>query len=87
MLGASWRTALVGWIAIAAGVAGMMADIIATQGMPKTIPEYFLFGGLVLGGIGNLMAKDAKVSNSSHPVAAGTVSDAAAATPNPSEVK
>ena len=64
MLGASWRTGLVGWIAIASGVAGMTADIIATQGMPKTIPEYFLFGGLVLGGIGNLLAKDAKVSNS-----------------------
>jgi hypothetical protein len=42
----------------------MIADIIATQGMPKTIPEYFLFGGLVLAGIGNLLAKDAKVSNS-----------------------
>ena len=63
MLGASWRTGIVGWIAIASGVAGMVADIIATQGMPKTIPEYFLFGGLILGGIGNLLAKDAKVSN------------------------
>lgn len=66
-MGASWRTNLVGWIAIASGVAGMIADIIATQGMPKTIPEYFLFGGLVLGGIGNLLAKDAKVSNATNP--------------------
>ena len=65
----SWRTNIVGWIAIASGVAGMIADIIATQGMPKTIPEYFLFGGLVLGGIGNLLAKDAKVSNSPTPTA------------------
>lgn len=65
----SWRTNIVGWIAIASGVAGMIADIIATQGMPKTIPEYFLFGGLVLGGIGNLLAKDAKVSNSPTPAA------------------
>ena len=69
MLGASWRTGIVGWIAIASGVAGMIADIVATQGMPKTIPEYFLFGGLVLGGIGNLLAKDAKVSNSPVPTA------------------
>lgn len=60
----SWRTSMVGWIAIAAGVAGLIADMIATQGMPQTIPEYFLFGGLVLGGIGNLLAKDSKVSNS-----------------------
>ena len=60
----SWRTNIVGWIAIGSGVAGMIADIIATQGMPKTMPEYFLFGGLVLGGIGNLLAKDAKVSHS-----------------------
>lgn len=66
-MAASWRTNLVGWIAIASGVAGMIADIIATQGMPKTIPEYFLFGGLVLGGIGNLLAKDAKVSNAPNP--------------------
>lgn len=69
MLAGSWRTSLVGWIAIASGVAGMIADIVATQGMPKTIPEYFLFGGLVLGGIGNLLAKDAKVSNSPVPTA------------------
>ena len=69
MLGASWRTALVGWVAIASGVVGMAADIIATQGMPKTVPEYFLFGGLILGGIGNLLAKDAKVSNAGVPVA------------------
>ena len=66
----SWRTSMVGWIAIASGVAGMIADIIATQGMPKTIPEYFLFGGLVLGGIGNILAKDAKVSNAPIPTAA-----------------
>ena len=69
-MGASWRTSLVGWIAIASGVAGMIADVIATQGMPKTIPEYFLFGGLVLGGIGNILAKDAKVSNAPIPTAA-----------------
>lgn len=66
-MAASWRTNFVGWIAIASGAAGMIADIIATQGMPKTIPEYFVFGGLVLGGIGNLLAKDAKVSNSQNP--------------------
>ena len=64
MLGASWRTGIVGWIAIASGVMGLIADIWATQGMPATIPEYFLFGGLVLGRIGNLLAKDSKVSNS-----------------------
>ena len=67
MASASWRTNLVGWIAIASGVAGMIADIIATQGMPQTSPEYFVFGGLVLGGIGHLLSKDAKVSNSSNP--------------------
>lgn len=69
----SWRTSIVGWIAIASGAAGMIADIIATQGMPKTIPEYFLFGGLVLGGIGNLLAKDAKVSNAPNPTASHDV--------------
>jgi uncharacterized YccA/Bax inhibitor family protein len=63
-MGASWRTSLVGYIAIASGVVGFIVDLIATQGMPKTIPEYFLFAGLVLGGIGNLLAKDAVVSNS-----------------------
>jgi hypothetical protein len=45
-------------------VTGFIGDILMTQGMPNTLPEYFLFGGLVLGGIGNLLAKDAKVSNS-----------------------
>lgn len=64
MLGASWRTGLVGILAIAGGVVGLIADIIATQGMPKTVPEYVLFGGLVLSGIGNLLAKDANVTNS-----------------------
>jgi len=68
MLGVSWRTSLVGWIGIIAGVLGMTADIIATQGMPKTIPEYFLFGSMVLAGIGGILAKDGKVSNAPVPV-------------------
>lgn len=67
MLGVSWRTDLAGWIGIAAGIVGMIADIIVTQGMPKTIPEYFLFGGLVLAGIQGVLAKDGKVSNSKDP--------------------
>ena len=83
MLTGSWRTSIVGWIAIASGLAGLIADIISTQGMPKTIPEYFLFGGLVLGGVGNLLAKDAKVSNAPNPVAATEVSAAAEAKVNP----
>lgn len=65
----SWRTSLVGYIAIASGAVGFIVDLIATQGMPKTIPEYFLFGGLVLGGIGNILAKDAVVSNAPTPIA------------------
>ena len=64
MLGASWRTSIVGWIAIASGVAGIIVDIIARQGMPTNPVEYVVFGGLVLTGIGNILAKDAKVSNS-----------------------
>jgi len=66
-VGASWRTSLVGWIAIGSGVVGFIGDLLMTQGMPKTLPEYFLFGGLVLGGIGNILAKDAKVSNAPNP--------------------
>lgn len=73
MLGASWKTGLIGVIAIAAGAMGMIADIVATQGMPKTIPEYFLFGGLVLGGIGHLLAKDATVTNAVNPGPASEV--------------
>lgn len=69
----SWRTNMVGYIAIASGVAGMIADVIATQGWPKTLPEYFVFGSLVLGGIGNLLAKDAKVSNAPTPGEAKSV--------------
>lgn len=64
----SWRTNIVGYIAIGSGIAGLVADIIVTQGMPKTLPEYFVFGSLVLAGIGNLLAKDAKVSNALAPV-------------------
>lgn len=60
----SWRTNIVGWLAIAAGIGGMIADIIATQGMPQTLVEYIIFGGLVLTGIGHLLAKDAQVSHS-----------------------
>ena len=63
MLGVSWRTDLVGWIAIFSGIAGAIGDIIITQGMPKTLPEYFVFGSMVLGGIGHILAKDGKVSN------------------------
>lgn len=63
----SWRTNIVGWIAIASGVAGMIADIVVTQGMPQTLPEYFVFGSFILAGIGNLLAKDAKVSNAPVP--------------------
>ncbi len=67
MLGASWRTDLVGWIMLASAVVGAIADIIATQGMPKTIPEYVLFGSMVLAGIGHILAKDGKVTNSKDP--------------------
>jgi len=69
MLGASWRTDLVGWIAIFSGILGAIADVVVTQGMPKTLPEYFVFGSLVLGGVGHILAKDAKVSNAENPVA------------------
>ncbi len=68
MLGASWRTDLVGYIALGGSAMGLIADIIATQGMPKTIPEYVLFGGLALTGIGHILAKDGKVSNAENPV-------------------
>ncbi len=68
MLGASWRTDLVGWIMLAGAVMGIIADIIATQGMPKTIPEYVLFASMVLAGIGHILAKDGKVSNAENPV-------------------
>lgn len=64
MLGASWRTSVIGWLSIASGVMGFVADTIVTQGMPQTVPEYIIFGGLVLNGLGHLLAKDAKVSNS-----------------------
>lgn len=64
----SWRTNIVGWAAIASGAVGLVMDIIATQGMPATIPEYFVFGGLVLGGIGHLLAKDDKESVTTPPV-------------------
>jgi uncharacterized YccA/Bax inhibitor family protein len=66
-VGASWRTSLVGYIAIASGVVGFIGDLLMTQGMPKTLPEYFLFGGLVLGGIGHILAKDSNVSNAPAP--------------------
>ncbi len=67
MLGVSWRTDLVGWISIFAGVFGFIGDAIAQQGLPHTLPEYFIFGALVLNGIGHKLAKDGKVTNSKDP--------------------
>ena len=79
----SWRTSLVGYLAIAGGIGGFIGDLIMTQGMPKTIPEYVIFGGMVLTGIGHLLAKDSVVSNAPNPVAATEVSAVSEAKPNP----
>ena len=83
MLTGSWRTNIVGYTGIASGVLGLVADVIMNQGLPKTLPEYFIFGSLIIAGIGNLLAKDAKVSNSPHPVAASDVSEVNEAKVNP----
>jgi len=84
MFTGSWRTSLVGYIAIASGVSGLIADVIVTQGIPKTLPEYFVFGSMILGGIGHILGKDAKVTNSSHPSAAVEVTTEIESKPNPS---
>jgi hypothetical protein len=73
-MGASWRTSLVGYISIASGVVGFIADLLVTQGLPSSLPEYVVFAGLVLGGIGHILAKDANVSNSGTNAPVHTVS-------------
>ena len=79
----SWRTSAVGYIAIVSGLLGIIADIIVTQGLPKTLPEYFVFGSMILGGVGHLLSKDAVVSNAPHPVSATVVSTVNEAKANP----
>ena len=86
MPGASWKTALVGYIMIAGGILSLVAEAIQKQGIPDTLIEWVVFGSLVSGGISSILAKDHDVSNSPTPVASHTVSKVDEAKPNPSAV-
>lgn len=86
-LGPSWKTSLAGWTLIISGALGLIADIVVTQGIPKTLVEWLLFGSMLVGGIGKLVSKDSDVSNAPKPVAPIVVSATDASKPNPSEVK
>lgn len=83
MPGASWKTALVGYIMIAGGILSLIAEAIQKQGIPDTIIEWVVFGSLVAGGISSVLAKDHDVSNSPVPVASHVVSAVDAAKVNP----
>lgn len=72
ILGASWRTSLVGWLGIAAGVAVALTQLI--QGGFTAVDWKAL--ALVIPGLGFLNAKDAKVSNAQTPGPAQTVTKA-----------
>ncbi len=87
LLGKSWRTGLVGVVSLLTGVLGFAADVIYKQGLPNTIPEWLVFGGLMLNGLAGLLQKDAKVTNSSNPAAAVDVTPAIEAKANPSAVQ
>lgn len=86
MPGKSWKTALVGYIMIAAAVIGFIADALQKQGMPNTVIEWVVFGTLIAGGINGILAKDYNVSNAPQPVASAVVSEVNAVKPNPSAV-
>ena len=80
----SWKTKLAGWILIASGLLGLVAEAISKQGIPDTLMEWLTFGSMIGGGIVALLAKDYDVSNSPHPASATTVSAVDAVKTNPS---
>jgi len=86
MLTGSWRTSLAGWLLIGGDAIAVIADIINKQGIPDTILEWTVFGGILITGIGKLFSKDSAVSNATRPVAPVTLTPAMMATPNPSAV-
>ena len=69
MPGGSWKTGIVGWILVASGSLGLLADIIAKQGIPDTVIEWVSFGTAFASGIAALLAKDYDKSNAPSPVA------------------
>jgi hypothetical protein len=85
-VGASWKTSLVGWLLIGGDALLFIGDVIKTQGLPTSLMEWGLFGGLLLTGIGKLFSKDYDVSNSKDPAKASVVQPVAAITPNPAAV-
>ena len=84
MIGASFKTSIIGYIIIALDLLKLVGDAIKEQGMPTDLNGWIVFAAGLATGVGLILAKDYNVSNSSHPAAPTIVSDVVAATPNPS---
>lgn len=68
MLGASWKTSILGWIIIASDVVAFIADVATKQGIPSTLMEWLAFGMALATGIGLILAKDRDVSGAAKTV-------------------
>jgi hypothetical protein len=82
----SWKTAVAGWAAIIADLAGLIAKTIEQHGIPTEPSTWIIFGSVLAAGIGNILSKDHDKTNSKDPAKAVTVTPAVAATANPAEV-
>lgn len=87
MVGASWKTAFIGYVIIALDILNLIGEAVKQQGLPTDIQGWIVFAAGLATGIGLILAKDFNVSNSPRPAASVVVSDSAAATPNPAETK
>jgi hypothetical protein len=79
-----WKSLITNWTtSIPAGLIALCAGTMLTDLLPDKYDKYGLAFCMFLAAIGFGAAKSANVSNAPNPVAAASVSDAAAATPNP----
>lgn len=83
-MGASWLTTVIGSVAI---VLTWLNQVFVEQGIPHTGKDWIAFAFGNVAGLIGIFSKSFNVTNSQHPAAATAVSTAAAATPNPAEVK
>lgn len=67
MLGASWKTALIGWLIIAGDGLKLLSDTLTEKGVPTDAGGWLGFGIALATGVGLILSKDYDKSNSTHP--------------------
>lgn len=84
MPGASYKTAIFGYIIIGLDLLKLIGDAVKQEGLPTDMNGWIVFVGGLATGIGLILSKDWNVSNAPRPVAPMSVSTVDAAKPNPS---